>query len=99
MPQAMLIIVFDEEVAPPSLAATFEVIAPMSTSRFLAKARRGHDGSRNRHQVGSFPGLQGGLCTRLSCQLRQFVDTPIESSGISKPSRVPAHGLLHCRDH
>ena len=99
MPQAALIIVFDEEVAPPDLATTLEVITPMSPSGFLAKAGRGHDCRGNRHQVGSFPGLQGGLCACLSCQLRQLVDAPIESGGIPKPSRVPAHGLLQCGDH
>ena len=66
---ALLIIVCDEEVTPPDLATTLEVIAPMSSSRFLSKASRGHHGRRNRHQVGSFPGLQTGLCTRSSRQL------------------------------
>jgi hypothetical protein len=70
MPQALLIIMLDEEVASPSLATTLEVIAPMSPSGFLAKARRGHNGRGNRHQVGGFPGLQSGLCARMSCQLR-----------------------------
>jgi hypothetical protein len=99
MPQALLIIVCDEEVAPPDLATTLEVIAPMSPSRFLSKASRGHHGRRNRHQVGSFPGLQTGLCTRLSRQLRQLLHAPIESTGVPEPSRVPAHSLLHCGHH
>jgi hypothetical protein len=70
MLQALLIIVCDEEVTPPDLATTLEVIAPMSPSRFLSKASRGHQGRCNRHQVGSFPGLQAGLCARSSRQLR-----------------------------
>jgi hypothetical protein len=32
MPQALLIIMFDEEVAPPGLATVLEVIPPMSSS-------------------------------------------------------------------
>jgi hypothetical protein len=39
MPQSLLIIVFDEKVAAPDFATVFEVIAPMSPSRFLAEAR------------------------------------------------------------
>jgi hypothetical protein len=99
MPQALLIIVFDEEVTPPDLATTLEVIAPMSPSGFLAQAGRGDDRRRNRHQIGGFPGLQSGLCARLSCQPRQLPDAPIKSSGIPEPARVPAHRLLQCGNH
>ena len=99
MPDGLLIIVFDEEVAPPGLAAALEVIAPMSPSGFLAEAGRGHNGRRHRHQVRCLPGLQAGLRGRLSRQLRQLVDAPIESSGIPESSGMPAHGLLQRGDH
>ena len=55
MPEGLLIIVFDEEVASPGLATAFEVVAPMSPSGFLAEARGSHNGCRNCHHVRRLP--------------------------------------------
>jgi hypothetical protein len=99
MPEGLLIIVFDEEVAPPGLATALEVIAPMSPSGFLTEAGRGYDGRRHRHQIRCFPGLEARPRARLSCQFRQLVDAPVESSSIPEPAGVTAHDLLQRGDH
>ena len=99
MPQPLLIIVFDEKVAAPGFATAFEIITPMSPSRFLAEAGGGHDGRRHRHQVRRLPGLQAGLGTRQSGQLRQLCGASIKPCRIPQPSGVAAHGLLQRRNH
>ena len=99
MPQPLLIIVFDKKVATPDFATVFEIITPMSPSRFLAEPGGGHDGRRHRHQVCRLPGLQAGLRTCQSGQLRQLVDASIKPRGIPQPSGVAAHGLLQRRNN
>jgi hypothetical protein len=99
MPQSLLIIVFDEEVAAPRLATAFEVIAPMSSSGFLAETRGSHDGCCHCHQVGRLPGLQTRLSARLPGQRRQVAGASVKSRGFPETSGVAAHGLLQRRDH
>ena len=99
MPQSLLIIVFDEEVAAPGPATAFEVIAPMRSSGFLAETRGSHDGCRYCHQVGRLPGLQTRLSARLPDQRRQVAGAPVNSRGFPETSGVAGHGLLQRRDH
>jgi hypothetical protein len=99
MSQPLLIIVFDEKVATPGFTTAFEIVAPMGPSRFLAEAGRGYNGRRHRHQVGRLPGLQTGLRTCLSSQLRQLAGAPIKPRGFPQPPGVAAHGLLQRRNH
>ena len=99
MLQALLIIVCDEEVTPPDLATTLEVIAPMSSSGFLAETRGSHDGCCHCHQVGRLPGLQTRLSARLPGQRRQVAGASVKSRAFPETSGVAAHGLLQGRDH
>jgi hypothetical protein len=99
MPQPLLIIVLDEEVAAPDFATAFEVIAPMSSSGFLAEASGSHDGCRYSHQVRSLPGLQTRFRAGLLGQHCQLTGAPVKSRGIPQTAGVPAHGLLQGRDH
>jgi hypothetical protein len=96
--QAVLHVVFHDEMAMPRLSATFEVVTPVRSSRFLTEPGRGDDRSRNSHQVGRLPGLQTRFRAQLPSQPHQFAGTPIKSGSVAQAACVTAHGLLHGRN-
>src|SRR6187200_2861554 len=96
--QAVLRIVVHDEMAMPSLSATFEVVTPVRSSRFLTEPGRGDDRSRNSHQVGRLPGLQAGFGAQLRSQPQQFAGAAIKSGSVTQAAGVTAHRLLHGRN-